>query len=91
MNFNLFSFTETGSIAIIHWFAPKEKKPSHFPLKSSFPFFGVEPMLLEKQSSLMVCTLHLHVYFITNAVVDFVIVETAYMLSEHMGHVTHIL
>ena len=48
-------------------------------------------MLLEKQSSLMVCTLHLHVYFITNAVVDFVIVETAYMLSEHMGHVTHIL
>ena len=81
-----FSFTETGSIAIIHWFIPEGKKPGHFPLKSSFPFFGVEPMLLEKQSSLMVCTLHVHVQFITNDLVDFVIVETAYMLFwAHMG------
>ena len=75
LNFNFLSFTETGSIAIVHWFASKENKPDHFPLKSSFPFFGVEPMLLEKRSSLMVCTLHVHVQFVTKALVDFLTVK----------------
>jgi len=51
------SFTETGSIAITRWFAPEGKKPSQFPSKSSFPFFGVEPVLVEKSS--MVCRLNL--------------------------------
>ena len=50
------SFTETGSIALTRWFAPEVKKPSHFPSKSSFPFFGVEPVLVEKSS--MVCRLN---------------------------------
>ena len=44
--FNFFSFTETGSIALTHWFAPEGKKPSHFPSKSSFSFFGVELVLV---------------------------------------------
>ena len=44
-----FYFTETGSIAITRWFAPEGKKPSHFPAKSSFPFFGVEPYLIEEK------------------------------------------
>ena len=52
-----FYFTETGSIAITRWFAPEGKKPKHFPSKSSFPFFGVEPVLVEEKASLTVCKL----------------------------------
>lgn len=52
-----FFYTETGSISIINWFAPEEKKPSHFPAKSSFAFFGVEPCLIEENPILEVCNL----------------------------------
>ena len=48
-------FTETGSIALTRWFAPEGKKPSHFPSKSSFPFFGVEPVLVDERPGLTVC------------------------------------
>ena len=43
------SSTETGSITITRWFAPEGKKPSQFPSKSSFPFFGVEPVLVDEK------------------------------------------
>ena len=54
-----FFFIEIGNLALIRWFAPEGKKPSHFPSKSSFPFFGVELVLVEERPSLMVsCSLN---------------------------------
>jgi len=56
-----FFYTETGSISIINWFAPDGKKPSHYPAKSSFPFFGVEPCLIEENPILEVCNLLIYI------------------------------
>ena len=56
VNSTFFS-TETGSIGITHWLAPEGRKPKPFPSKSSFPFFGVEPVLVDEKPSLTVCKL----------------------------------
>jgi len=61
-----FCFTETGSIAITRWLAPEGKKPSHYPAKSSFPFFGVEPCLIEENPILEVCNLLIYVPTLTS-------------------------